>query len=307
MKYASGQSITEALVALAVLVPLILVVVSFANLLSASSSGTQAGRFAAWQRTVYQQGMSGIGQAQIETRITNNIKRIYMEDKPRIDMAQGRSGDNVTDRPLVMDLDDEVALVMSESRVDHLDGLQNKNTRIARCIYRGLTTHTDSCNSGVGTALDRPTIVSPVVSIPIDKDFSLFKLMEAAGMAGNTYQDTGTPPSDRVSGTSRYSVTGQAALLTVGSWTPATPEDLDNAVSSAALDGRTLQAFEGSRFSLGMLVSGNWMGSWVGSVILGLKEMSWLTDSSGSVTADGHSTVAENQADILPPGMGTFP
>ena len=49
----SGQSISEFIVTMAVLAPLLLTMASFANLLSLSTETVEAGRLAAWQRTVY--------------------------------------------------------------------------------------------------------------------------------------------------------------------------------------------------------------------------------------------------------------
>jgi Tfp pilus assembly protein PilV len=304
-RYQAGQSMTEALVALAVLVPLLLVVVSFANLLSTNNAATQAGRFAAWQRTVYQANTSGIGQVAIENRITDNIDRIFVGENPFIDVAQGRN--TAVARATVVDTNADVALAVTErNNLVGMDGLQNRDSRLAKCIYRGLSRGSGNACDSAFNRVDAPAINTAVVSIPISRDFSLLKTMQSGGITGHTYTLEGAPPSDRVAGTSRFSVSGHGALLTAGSWAPATPEDMHNAVSAAAHDGRTLETYQGARLNIFNVFSGNWMGTWMGSMLLGLEEMTWMSNTLGRPQDGAHSTVAQGQADVLPPQMGTF-
>lgn len=298
MRYLKGQSVAEVVVGLAVLVPLLLVLASFTNLLSLSTTSVQAGRLAAWQRTVYKANNGGLSQAQVEARIINNIDRIFVDSvtgtaTPRYDYAQGRATGPT--RAQLVDLDADVALKMPEVQNSSWGQIHNHATGIAQRL-RG------------AVSVDTPALVSPTVSIPLDEDGALFKLMDAGGMARNTYTDpTGPMPYDPVAEENRYHLSSSAALLTAGSWAPSTPEVLQEAVSAAAMDGRVLQAYEGAKLSLPRLFTDNMIGTWLGSVVLGLKELRWMSNAFGQPVNGAHDTSVEAQAEILPPGMGTFP
>jgi hypothetical protein len=297
MRYLKGQSVAEVVVGLTVLIPLLLVLASFTNLLSLSTTSVQAGRLAAWQRTVYKSDNSGLSPAQVEQRIVNNIDRIFVDSEngtatPRYDYAQGRA--TGATRPQLVDLDADVALKMPEVQNASWGEIHNQATGIAQRL-RG------------AVSVDTPALVSPTLSIPLDEDGALFKLMSAGGMAGNTYTDpTGPMPYDPVAEAHRYHLSSSAALLTAGSWAPSTPEVLQEAVSAAAMDGSVLQAYEGAKLSLPRLFTDNIIGTWLGSVVLGLKELRWVTNAFGQPVNGAHETSVEAQAEILPPGMGTF-
>ncbi|MCG8314444.1 MAG: hypothetical protein MI976_14650 [Pseudomonadales bacterium] len=221
----SGQSISEFIVTMAVLAPLLLTMASFANLLSLSTETVEAGRLAAWQRTVYQPNAEfGFTNADALEKIEDNINGIYLS-RNYTDYGPGKELDT-SSLPSIVDRDADggqpVSIRIPTSSVSGT-GMATEYTRLSERL---------GFASGGGTSA---ALLSPEVSIAIDENYSLFKRVGFENFRQNNYEDMSTP-DDLIAGRPQFNMSSHSAMI-ASSLYAASEEELDSRTGSAAFDG----------------------------------------------------------------------
>ena len=231
-KTQKGQSVSEFIVTMAVLVPLLLVMASFANLLTLNTETVEAGRLAAWQRTVYKESDEfGVDDAYIRDEIADSINEVYLQ-KNYTDFGPGKAL-NTTALPSLVDRSVNGGPVSVRTPTPtEIDGIAmvNNNTRLVQSLGEALT------NSA--------TLQSPEVSIAIDSDYSLLKAVKLTGYRTATYENPENLPFDRVAGRNQFHTSSRAALIADG-WMPGSSSNFAAVTSSVAFDEDGLKAFQG--------------------------------------------------------------
>lgn len=269
MKNQRGQSIAEFIVCIAVLAPLLLITASFANLLDLSTTTVEAGRFAAWERTVYKES-SNYTEAQISAKVGSNIKELFY-DRNYTDFGPSSRTLNPSALPSLIDRSASVGLITPSSS-SGLGQLYNGNTGLAKRLEMDV---------------DNSELLSPRVSIPLNKESSFFQMVNRISYVEQTYSAPSASdiPLDDIAGSNRFHLESHSALLASG-WSPVSHDDMQQTVSDASFDGSALKAFEGGNAVL------NFMG---------------FKEADLPRTDAGLSTSAVNQADILPSSLLAFP
>lgn len=263
-----GQSISEFIVTMAVLVPFLLLIATFSNLLNVSHEAAEAGRFAAWERTVYQTSETfNFTEENLTDRLKKNLKEVYLS-REYIDFGPGKDLTSST-IPSLVDTSAEFGLSTPSNLVGALGDIHNKDTDLA---------------ANLGFSSNAASIVSPRVSLPLNEDMSIVKLMKQLNYRQSTYID-GTVPEDTIAQDQRYNISSHSALLASG-WSPVGADQFFKNTSEAAFDGKALKRFE----------SGNMLMSF-------LK----FREAKFARTEDGLSTTAPDQQDILPADLLQFP
>ena len=262
----NGQAISEFLIVAAVLVPLLLLIASFANLLDVNTTATKAARFAGWERTVTNTNQ-GVSNAEITTRIEGNIQELFMTTNKWSDFAQGGKR-TATNLPSIVDLGAGVS-----TKTDFSGSITHNFNRVQNSTI------------GARTGLGNEDLMSPQVSIPLDSDNSLLKIAEVVGYRETNYRNQATPYDD-VAGESRFHIDASAPMVADG-WIPNSEDGFTDTIEELSKGGKVLGKFE------------NVAGS---SVInfLGFQEMRMGRGD------DGLRTVAEGQSEILPSDLGEF-
>ena len=246
-KFQKGQSIAEFIVTMAVLVPLLLVLASFSNLLTLNTETVEAGRLAAWERTIYTESDEfGVDGSFIEDRIADNVRRIYLK-KSYTDFGPGKelnggSLPSVVDR--TVNGGQPVSVRTPAPGAIAGIGMVNENTRLVQTL---------------GSAVNNNfAMVSPEISIAINSDYSLLKAVSFEDYRRVNYEDPDSVPNDAIAGRNQFNTSSHSALV-AGGWMPGSSADFAVATSSAAFDGsgqnhlgerQALGYFEGDRTTI---------------------------------------------------------
>lgn len=240
LKYSSkGQSVAEFVVTMAALAPLLLALASFSNLLTLNTETVEAGRLAAWQRTVYKESDAhNFAAADIEERVRDSIEEVYLT-KSFADYGPGRP-DTGSTLPSIVDksIQHPVSVDASSQVAVAGVGLVSSHTRLA---------------TELGTALKSQNEVmqSPRISIAINENYSLLQHFKYENYQKVSY-DSPSLPSDEIAGRNQFNTSSHSALVAAG-WMPGTSEDLQDVVSEAAFDNETLGVFEGGNVAFDLL------------------------------------------------------
>ena len=234
-----GQSVSEFIVTMAVLVPLLLVLASFSNLLTLNTETVEAGRLAAWERTVYTENSEfGVDSSYIEERIADNVRRIYL-DKNYTDFGPGKELDAPT-LPSIVDRTvnggQPVSVRTSPPGAIAGVGMVNENTRLVQTLRSAL-------NNSVA-------MQSPEISIAINSDYSLLKTVRFTDYRRADYDDPDSPPSDSIAGRDQFNTSSHSALV-AGGWMPGSSRDFAVATGHVAFDGSGEDVLTGERQALG--------------------------------------------------------
>lgn len=259
----SGQAMTELIVTAAVLVPLLLMLASFSNLLDLNTTALKASRFAAWERTAYSTNNST--SAELDKSIKKNIDRLIL-NRNWTDFGPGKAlagSPSMLKKTVVDGEDSYVAIRESTSKVAFADN--GTPSRSADNVFK----------------FDPEALSSSEISIPINGDYSLFKAVKMLNYRQVEYTNLDAPQND-INGAMEFSVGGSDALIANG-WLPTDDDDFQSRVSKATVDGSTLGSFEQAA------IFGSGAISW-----LGFQEM------RSGMGDDGTSTVAGNQSEVLP-------
>ena len=275
-----GQSMTEFLVVASVLVPMILTIASFANLLDVQLTASKAARFAGWERTVYIDKTRGgeWDSSEIRGHIEENINKLILT-RPWTDFGPGMESS-----------------VNPVSLVDTNAGVTFLPKELARA------THNTGTQSGMATAagLGQSVIESSQISVPLNSSSSLFRLVEFFNYQQAKYTDL-DKPLDEVANQNRFNLTESAPIVANGFANDDSAQALSEAafketVTGVALDGRPLQQFERGVIAFGDVNLGSGAIRYLG----GFKEMSL------GMGDDGVNTTANEQSRILPSYLGEF-
>lgn len=200
-KRQDGQSSVELLVSAAVIVPIVLLIPTLANLLLAQTETHKAGRYMAWERVAYPQGNLK-EQAELVGEVENRFFRF------------GRSGfsgePNVAEETHWRDWGsrDSVNGDTDAGVVDYLSGVgvDVSSSSSATKGYRNVSSYL--ANRGGDNPIQLNTLQSGGVSIGVRADSSLL----ASTLT--------SPPIDPITGEPRYFLRSSSALV-VDSWVPA--------------------------------------------------------------------------------------
>ena len=269
--HSKGQAVSEFIAVAAVLVPLLLLVASFANLLDVNTTATKASRFYAWEQTIYSTNQ-GLSSSEINDRIKENMDELLLDidSKKWSDFATGgeRTANNLP------------------SLVDKSLGVAFKSERVGSPTANFIGVHSTSIGRRAG--LNADTLMAPSISIPIDANNSLLKIVEVINFRENNYQNHATP-YDEIAGQSRFHIEASAPMITDG-WVPEDEDSFTEAIVQLSRGGNTLGIFENP---LGL-------GSSVISNLLQFEEM-----ELGRGT-DGLGVVSGKQSELLPSDLGDF-
>ena len=261
-----GQSIAEFLVVSSVLVPMILMIASFANLLDVQVTATKAARFAAWEGTVYQNVSSTATKTRINHLMLQN--RAWSDFGPNQASVSGKY-------PSVVNLAKGVAFTgVCDGGCDSVgSGFTNNQNSIL----------------GQAAGLGQDKLKTVPISIPLSSDSALFKLVKMTGYRSATYTGLDAPMDD-LAGEKQFHVEAVAPMVS-GGGVAVNEESFTSVVALVSHDGTHLKNFERVGFSIGSLDIG------VGTPLinaLGFEEM-----ASGTGDANT-STTSESQSTILP-------
>ncbi len=265
LKAQDGQAVSEFLVTMAVLVPLLLMAASFANLMNLSTETVEAGRFAAWERTFYKaDGVGNLTSLEVQEQVQNNVRDIYLA-KNYTDFGPGKAL-NTSALPSIVDRvvnGGQPVSLSTPPAVDIADTeLVSKDTRLAQGLQFG----------------SPKAMQSPQISIAMNSDYSLLKSVSFNNYREATYQDPAGLPADDAAGRDQFHLAGHSALIADG-WMPSTNQELKNVTSAVTFDGRALGTYEAVNQGLNFLR---------------------FQEAGLALGADGLSTVAESAPDILP-------
>ncbi len=239
VKRQEGQSVSEFIVTMAVLVPLLLVLASFSNLLSLNTETVEAGRLAAWERTVYAESSEfGVDSSYIEERIADNVRKIYLE-KNYTDFGPGKEL-NTASLPSIVDRTinggQPVSVRTPSPGTIAGVGMVNENTRLVQTLRSAL-------NSNIA-------MQSPEISIAINSDYSLLKTVRFSSYRRVDYDDPDSLPNDSIAGRNQFNTSSHSALV-AGGWMPGSSSDFTVATSHVAFDGSGQDDLTGERQALG--------------------------------------------------------
>ncbi len=219
----SGQAISEFITTVAFLAPFLIMMASFSNLLNLNTETLEAGRLAAWERTVYKPSVGyGVNTDFIQNRVSDNVNRVYL-NKPYTDYGPVRQQTVPGVLPSIVDRDvngGQPVSVRLPSSVVADSGLANADTRLAKRI---------------AAPLGGAQMISAEISIAIDKDYSLIKAISPNHYRDMGYRDRNEVPTDPVSDRRQFHVASHAALIAEG-WMPAGDAQFSAVTSSAAFD-----------------------------------------------------------------------
>ncbi|OUS31236.1 hypothetical protein A9Q99_04355 [Gammaproteobacteria bacterium 45_16_T64] len=275
-----GQSVAEFLVVAAVVVPMILTIASFANLLDVQLTASKAARFAGWERTVYIDKSRG-GEwttGEIRDHLKLNINELILS-RPWNDFGPGKEfAANPT------------------GLVDTITGVEFVTTELKKLTHDTDTQSVMATASGLGQSV----VESAEISIPLNSSSSLLRIVEFVNYQEEKYTDL-DEPLDSVANQHRFNLSERAPIVANGfagdDFADALTEDgLKETVSKVALDGTPLQQFERGIVGIGDFNLGSGAIRYLG----GFKEMSL------GMGSDGVSTSAENQSRLLPSYLGAF-
>ena len=229
MELSKGQSISEFIVTMAVLVPLLLALASFANLLTLSTETAEAGRLAAWERTVYGDDLN---DAALQAKIADNIREVYLDER-FTDFGPGKQLDT-NNLPSIVDRTVNGGQPVSVNLPGTIvagTGMVNEGTRLVNQI-RGGTQGTTNM-----------VMQSPEISIAVNENYSLLKMVSFDHYRKAVATDPGVTPYDQVAGRAQFNIASQSALIANG-WMPSSEEDLQDITSEAAFDEQGLSVYQ---------------------------------------------------------------
>ena len=199
MQRMAGQSTVEFLVSAAVIVPLLLLIPTLANILLVQTEAHKAARHVAWERVAYSQDQlkdSGMFASEVEDRFLRFStagfgNSLGVADRtPWRDFGQHQSATNPR---TIVDYDSGVHVGVNPNR-SSTDGHTNASAHLA--------------GKGGSNAIQLDTLQSGQLTIGLRSDSSLLSSPLA------------TPAADPVSGEPRFFVRSSSALV-VDSWMPA--------------------------------------------------------------------------------------
>lgn len=227
-----GQSSVELLVSAAVIVPILLLLPTLANMLLLQTETHKAARYVAWERVAYPQDQLKNGAdlaEEVEDRFFRyggqgfgNSASVSSQLAPWQDW-----GRRVSDRNA-----DEASLV----QLDGVVGARVDASRSATADH--VNTSAFLAGRGGSNAVQLDTLQSAEISVPLRSDSSLLQL--------------GTAPRDPVSGDNRFYLRSSSALV-VDSWVPANDQVYASRVSDIGGRERAfLNLYENSPVARGL-------------------------------------------------------
>ena len=260
----TGQAMTELLITASVLVPLLLMLGSFSNLLDLNTTALKASRFAAWERTAYSVNNMATS-TELNDHIEKNIDKLIL-NRNWTDFGPGK----------------ELATLPSMLKIKSTVDGKNAYSTVVPTDAKGLLDGFDVPSRQDNRFEFEPEVfTSSTISIPINEDYSLFKAVKMLSYNKAEYQDM-SAPTNNVNGAVEFSVSGSDAII-ANSWLPEDEADFQDKVASGTVDGDKLGGFEQA-------------GGFGSSAIswLGFQEM------NSGMGEEGTSTVAKKQSEILP-------
>lgn len=255
LHFQKGQTIAEFLVVSAVLVPMILMLASFANLLDVQVTATKAARFAAWEATAYQSVSAEDTKARINKLILN---RDWSDFGPNQASTAGRY-------PSVVNLTDGVAFT---------DVCEGGCTN----VVSGFTDNQDS-TLGQAAGLGTDSLKVVPISIPLSSNSALLKLVSMTGYRSATYTDL-DQPFDNLAGKNQFHINAKAPMAT-GGGIALSESSFTSTVADVSRGGDKLEAFENAVILGAPLIN-----------FLGFKEMEMgMGDDGTNTTSDAQSTI----------------
>ena len=264
MKLQSGQSIAEFLVVSSVLVPMILMIASFANLLDVQVTATKAARFAAWEGTVYQ----AVSAQDTQDRINN----LLLKPRQWSDFGPDQTASSGQFPSVVNKVKGVAFTALCDGGCDSVGaGFTNNQSSIL----------------GKAAGLGKDELKATPISIPLNTDSALFKIVNLTGYRTANYTDFDAP-ADELAGEMQFHVEAVAPMVS-GGGVAMDEQSFSAVVAKASHDGTALKNFERVGFS----VAGTDIG--VGAPLidfLGFEEMSsGMGDANTSTTSSAQSTI----------------
>lgn len=263
-RYYAGQALTELLVALAVIVPLFLLIPTLANYLDVQTTTHEASRYVAWERTVYSAAEKSPDQVRQE------VQELFVESEETGFSTGNKNavrerwadfgGDNVAARRSIIDNDKSVAV----TDVQVIDGVAIQDIATSVRAMNGLR------NS---SAFDANSLGRNDVSLPLRSNASLLR-------------DSDTP-DDLIAGEQRFHTKSAVAILSNGGGVPRNAQAFKATMDNDVVrhDGRRLGLVQAPGYAAGLL--------------LGARE---VTSIMGGPLAS-RSTASENLSTQLPYGL----
>lgn len=204
MRRVSGQSSVELLVSAAVIVPIVLLIPTLANLLLVQTEAHKAARYVAWERTAYPEARlkdSDDFAAEVQDRFLRYASSGFGGSLKDPDSVHVRVESPWRDWGRPQPVPSSVGLVDHESGV----AVSVATSRSATEGYINASAH--MANRGGANSVQLDTLQSGELSIGIRGDSSLLA------------QSLSAPSADPVTGVSRYFIRSSSALV-VDSWVP---------------------------------------------------------------------------------------
>jgi len=271
-----GQSITEFLVALAFLAPIVLALPTLANMLSMQTEAYKAGRYVAWERTAY----SG---ANVKTTVQLSQE---INDRFMVNSRQGFGNSAQTTSPAHWkDFKNKINMY-DEARGVAMNMTQSSATNTQNNASSWLAGQGNPAN-----AVQINTLQSAQVSIPLRTDISLLQNTKSVNAWVAEYTDS-TPPTDPIRNSLGYYVASSSALIADG-WAPSSEQMFTDRVAgiTSASHG-FLNFWENSTLTQGL-----------GSVFREINDHLYVT----SDPADSFNMVDSSQSTSLPDNLKQYP
>lgn len=272
-RHEKGQSSVELLVAAAVLIPLILLIPTLANLLSVQTEAHKAARYVAWERTAYP-----ITSQKTDAFLAGEVHERFLRD-PESGFGATKSGKvkawsdfGGRGHPSVVDFNAGVAM-RSDVPTSSTSGFRNASARLDGVGRR----------YGEENAIRLRTQENTRLSIPIPSSISLLNTNSSGG--------AGAEPEDPIAGGNRFHVSSATALV-ADSWVPANENMYFSRVSD--LTSNTRAALRASEVGLARTLS------W-----LGLEEIDEKL-FRGEASADAFEMVDDQQSVSLPQRLTAY-
>lgn len=248
-----GQALAETMIAGAVLGSVLLASVTLYQIMQADITANKAARLATWHGVLYQ----GLTTDEMEDKYAENIEETLMHRSVR-DVMDNNAENLVGDAQNIRYAYSDVSPTFSYP--------SNRSTFIAN-----------------RAGLNNNTVSGVSLSIPLNNDAEIFKLVDARSYAVSDTVDQPIP-YDAIADEYRFHVKAKAALLSNG-FVPMNEEGFTDAISRISADGNPMTYFQIWRAPLDFF---------------GFDEIDPAMGEAGL------STVAQDQSRVLPPELGTF-
>ena len=232
-----GQSYAEFVVARAILMPIMLMLPTVANLLSAQTEAHKAARFVAWERTAYpasEQKQDTTLAGQVQEKFLQHSESSFVPGSgsafvaPWRDWGSPAYGAEANLQGQILDFEDRV-VVVSDAPESATAGIPNASSRLDGVGGRG--------NSD--DAIQLETMHKTRLSIPLNEESSLFKTTKVTSVwfQERTPDEDSGVPEDHIAGRNRFNVSSSASLVS-DSWIPVNEEMLFDRVSDLSTPTR---------------------------------------------------------------------